>query len=294
MKALEDELEQRLITSLSSDNQVRVRTSSVGYTSIVQAIKDNQAEQSSQLSELFLECFQQLKAEVAKNTELATRMIEMQEEMKQLQIQALNQLAVLQKRVQAIITQTYELHEYPIPRLFVVLPKDSSRWDQLNPFANKFRLYFLCECGEHTKSINSNIPHHIHLAKHEGYDIAQPTEFFQQYGSYVLTILRMFKFGISVAGVVIPAVPLLIRDDAVKNATSSLKMLTGNIQAGMDQVIGHLERVKHEGKDSDEMTGQDESNEALEGADLRKLETFLRGKDENKALGNLFRTVTSE
>ncbi|KAI8359010.1 hypothetical protein B0O80DRAFT_443113, partial [Mortierella sp. GBAus27b] len=36
------------------------------------------------------------------------------------------------------------------------------------------------------------------------------------------------------------------------------------------------------------------NNEALEGADLRKLETFLKNKDGNKVLGNLYRTVTSE
>ncbi|KAI8358933.1 hypothetical protein B0O80DRAFT_442584, partial [Mortierella sp. GBAus27b] len=37
-----------------------------------------------------------------------------------------------------------------------------------------------------------------------------------------------------------------------------------------------------------------ENNEALEGADLRRLETFLKNKDGNKVLGNLYRTVTSE
>jgi hypothetical protein len=46
------------------------------------------------------------------------------EEIKQLQIQALGQLAELRVRVKAVLTQTYELHEYPIPRLFVALPQD--------------------------------------------------------------------------------------------------------------------------------------------------------------------------
>ncbi|KAG0041966.1 hypothetical protein BGZ89_007134, partial [Linnemannia elongata] len=108
------------------------------------------------------------------------------EEIKQLQIQALGQLSVLQSRIQAVLTQSYELHEYPIPRLFVVLPQDRSGWDTMNPFSNKFRLYFLCECGEHTKSTSSktDISHDIHFAKHEGYEIARPSEFFQQYGPY--------------------------------------------------------------------------------------------------------------
>ncbi|CAO3572642.1 unnamed protein product [Mortierella alpina] len=94
---------------------------------------------------------------------LQEQVLQNQAEVKQMQQQALAQLVVLQSRVKAVLTQTYELREYPIPRLFVVLPQDPSRWDSVNVFANKFRLYFLCECGEHTKSINSTskIPHHI-------------------------------------------------------------------------------------------------------------------------------------
>ncbi|KAI8358972.1 hypothetical protein B0O80DRAFT_259366 [Mortierella sp. GBAus27b] len=124
-----------------------------------------------------------------------------QDEMKQLQIQALNQHALLQNRVQALMNQTYELHEYPIPRLFVVLPQDTSSWGPMDFVSNKFRLYFLCECGDHTRRTASKIPHHIHLAKHEGYEITRPKEFFQQYGHNVLTVLKMLKFGVSVAGV---------------------------------------------------------------------------------------------
>ncbi|KAI8358176.1 hypothetical protein B0O80DRAFT_485256, partial [Mortierella sp. GBAus27b] len=63
-----------------------------------------------------------------------------------------NRLAILQKRIESLITQTYELHEYPIPRLFIVLPKYSNRRrDHLSPrktLIKQFRLYFLCECGE--------------------------------------------------------------------------------------------------------------------------------------------------
>ena len=55
--------------------------------------------------------------------ELQIQALNHQEELKQLQIQAIGQLAVLQTRVQAVLTQTYELHEYPIPRLFIVLPE---------------------------------------------------------------------------------------------------------------------------------------------------------------------------
>ncbi|KAG0231636.1 hypothetical protein B0O80DRAFT_495563 [Mortierella sp. GBAus27b] len=239
---------------------------------------------------------------VSNNMELTGRVIKLQEafdakqeEMKQLQIQALGQLSLLQNQVQALMTQTYELHEYPIPRLFVILPQDTSSWDPVNLFSNKFRLYFLCECGEHTKSTNSKIPHHIHIAKHEGYEISRPTEFMQQYGPYVLTILRMLKLGISVAGVAVPAVPYLVRADALDQAAVGLKSLSGNLQAGMDQAIRCLEKATADNDDGIvSISEQMENNEALEGADLRKLETFLKNRDGNKVLGNLYRTVTIE
>ncbi|KAI8348954.1 hypothetical protein B0O80DRAFT_172878 [Mortierella sp. GBAus27b] len=218
-----------------------------------------------------------------------------QDEMKELQTQALNQLALLQSRVQILMTQTYELHEYPIPRLFVVLPQDTTSWSSKNIMSNTFRLYFLCECGDHTRRTTSKIPHHIHLAKHEGYEITRPKEFFQQYGHYVLTILKMLKFGVAVAGIAVPALTLLVRAEALDKASSSLKMLIGNLQTGMDQAIRGIEKsTADNGEPDGGVSGQMENNEALEGADLRKLEIFLKNKDKNKVLGNLYRTTTPE
>ncbi|KAK3817457.1 MAG: hypothetical protein J3Q66DRAFT_440227 [Benniella sp.] len=293
---LESNVEQLIVASPPSDSQSKTLTSSTP-DALVQAIKGGNL---GGLGEQLILCLQDLKNEVAKNNELASKnheltahVIKLQEEMKQLQIQALDRLALLQNNVRALLTQTYELHEYPIPRLFIVLPDNRSSWNPMDFFSNKFRLYFLCECGEHTKATNSKIPHHIHLAKHGGYDIASPKEF-RQYGSYVLTILRMLKFGISIAGVVVPAVSLLVRDDMLHQATSSLKMLIGNISSGMDQVIHSIENISTNEDVVDGHSGLVENSERLEGADLRQLKTFLKNKDSNRVLGNLYRTVTSE
>ncbi|KAF9356321.1 hypothetical protein BGX26_005426 [Mortierella sp. AD094] len=296
-KAQELEIEQRLMSSMTPEMQAQLQASSNVYNTFVQAVKDGQVQQADRLSKEFNGCFQKLETEMVKNIELSSQMIHLktvlnakQDEMKQLQVQALGQLAVLQTRV-----QNYELHEYPIPRLFVVLPQDSSRWDILDPWRNKFRLYFMCECGEHTKSTNSKIPHHIHLAKHEGYDIVRPTEFFQQYGPYVLTILKMLKFSISVTGIAIPAISHLISADVIDQASSGLQQLRDHIGPGMDQVMEYIEKTSvDEGEAVEGVTEQMENKEALEGADLRKLETFLKDKDETKVLGNLYRTVTVE
>ncbi|KAF9286685.1 hypothetical protein BGZ74_001253, partial [Mortierella antarctica] len=116
------------------------------------------------------------------------------EEMHRLVQQANDRLVIVQRKVEAILVQNYELHEYPIPRLFVILPDmESSQWmDRTGSVAaslkrwiprltDKFRLYFLCECGEHAKadshdagagggggSGGGGISNNTHLANHEG------------------------------------------------------------------------------------------------------------------------------
>ncbi|KAG0322240.1 hypothetical protein BGZ97_007979, partial [Linnemannia gamsii] len=324
-KAQAFEVEQRFISSLAPNIQERIRASSNAHNLSVEALNDGRVEESKRLKKDFNGHFQELKAKNTDPTALTVELLltmmakqdehnAMQEEMKQLlidahkalnakqdkikelQIQALGQLAVLQTRIKAVLTQTYELHECPIPWLFVVLPQNPSRWDRVNPFSNKFRLYFLCDCGEHTKSINSTAKiHHIHIAKHDGYEIARPSEFFKQYGPYVLTILKMLKFGISVAGVAIPAISRLVRADVVDQASTYLQELKENIEPGMNQVITLMDDIsKDEGAAIEGLDEDMENKLALEGADLRKLDTFLKDKDANKVLGDMFRTVTDE
>ncbi|KAF9276272.1 hypothetical protein BGZ68_010137 [Mortierella alpina] len=330
-RARESEVEQRFISLLAPEAQETVRASPDVYQAFGKAInhvhcENSRGELSAELNGPFLQKMEALLA--AKNTELHEAMnakheelqaiianneavmIAKQEEIKQLQEQALEnqaRLELLQKKTRTVgytpvscpgrLDSDYELHEYPIPRLFVVLPQDPSVWNAMNPFANKFRLYFLCECGEHTKSINSKtgIPHHIHLAKHEGYEIARPSEFFEQYGAYVLTILKMLKYTITVAGIVMPAFSQLISPDILGQTITSLKLLQDTIVPGTEKVIDMMDGISVDHTEGIEgVTGRVENKEALEGADLRKLETFLKDKDGNKVLGNLYRTVTDE
>ncbi|KAG0218557.1 hypothetical protein B0O80DRAFT_258724 [Mortierella sp. GBAus27b] len=224
-----------------------------------------------------------------KNMELTNNMAMLQEafkvnqeETKQLRSQA---LVLLQNRVRALMAQTYELHDSSVPRLFVALPHDT--WNPTNLFSNKFRLYFLCECDEHTKSADPRTPHHIHFAKHEGYEISRPTELFGQYGHHILTTVKMLKFEVSVAGVSIPPVS---RQD-----TKCLGMSSRDLQDRMDQVIGYLEKVIADKNSLASVALRKiEDKEKLKSEDLRKLPTFLEIKDTNKAWGNLYKTATLE
>ncbi|KAK3837377.1 MAG: hypothetical protein J3R72DRAFT_476957 [Linnemannia gamsii] len=288
----------KLASTMSNESGDRIQQKSLS-AKMDQVLKSQ--ERMEQLQKQVLEHQEEAKrlqkVSDAKQEEIKQLSLAHYEEIKRLQIQALGQLAVLQSRIQAVLTQTYELHEYPIPRLFIILPQFPSGWDIMQPFTDKYRLYFLCECGEHTKAAGSNnkIPHEIHLARHEGYEIVRPTDFFQQYGPYVLLILKMLKFSVSVASVAVPAVAHLLNADALDHAAKGLQHLKDCIEPGMDQVISKIEKDSlDEGEPVENFADRMENKEALEGADLRKLETFLKDKDENKVLGNLYRTVTDE
>ncbi|KAF9348884.1 hypothetical protein BGX34_002174, partial [Mortierella sp. NVP85] len=153
------------------------------YNSFVQSIKSGQEIQAADIKQSMNMQFERLQLEMTKSKELQEQMIQMQKEMDekqdhmlQMQKQALDRLAIIQSSVQAVLTQTYELHEYPIPRLFIVLPKTEGLSRKLKGiFSDQFRLYFLCECGTHTMSSDMKTAHQIHLAKHEGYDLDKPS-----------------------------------------------------------------------------------------------------------------------
>ncbi|KAF9951839.1 hypothetical protein BGZ72_006725, partial [Mortierella alpina] len=120
-RARELEVEHRFISLLPSEAQETVRAVPDIYQAFSEAINDGDGEMSK--AELRQDRrFQRLEATMAKNTELLRvtqeearrlqeKIIENQNEMKQMQQQALSPLSVLQSRVQAVLTQTYELHE---------------------------------------------------------------------------------------------------------------------------------------------------------------------------------------
>ncbi|KAF9105476.1 hypothetical protein BGX29_012147 [Mortierella sp. GBA35] len=293
--------------------------------------------------------YEGIHSEVAKNRELQTQMMEMQQAadkmtrrilelqevavdtnkrilelqeaavdtdkwMIEMQKKALDQLAIIQSKATAILLQTYELHEYPIPRLFIILPKeDTTRREKITTlFVKRFRLYFLCECGEHTKPTDgteSRMSHEIHLARHEGYDLDRPNEFFRKYGSYILALLQMLKYGVAAAGMVVTPLNIFKVGEGMDEAEKTLKYLESNIGPMVDDAIKYLEGLSsiQEGTTRLPEVGSTNSSEtplpepvvmkkleALEGADLRNLKSFLKCRDEAKVLGNLYRTVTAE
>ncbi|KAF9963952.1 hypothetical protein BGZ65_004117 [Modicella reniformis] len=137
----------------------------------------------------------------------------------------------------------------------------------------------------------------IHLVKHEGYDLKRPTEFFERYGSYILALIYMVKFGITAAGLIVPPLASLRILEGLDTTREHVKYLKNNIGPLVDITIKALEDFKSNGVTITELvTDYTDFDKlaALEGADLRQLESFLKLKDEKQVLGSLYRIVTLE
>ncbi|KAF9985258.1 hypothetical protein BGZ75_003206 [Mortierella antarctica] len=225
--------------------------------------------------------------------------------MLRLQQETLDRLAIVQIKAEAILTQNFELLEYTIPRLFVILPDTtSSRWDPSNLLGARFRLHFICECGDHTRTATSRIPHHLHLAKHDGYEIQEPKEFFTKYVGFLTIMLEILKFGVNITGFVVPALSTLSLSQSGDASSGSKDGIGKNLVEGVDRSISFLEQFRVNNSDTlAQVGGTDavstrgggaELLEGLEGVDLRQLATYLKVGDSANLLGNLYRMTTKE
>ncbi|KAG0214303.1 hypothetical protein BGX28_002411 [Mortierella sp. GBA30] len=285
-------------SALTAEVQSSLQSYKELQSNYLQAILCGQVNQASSIKVAMEQHFGDLKVEMDKNSALQETIFQMQQQMHDMQKQTLDRLAIVQGQIQAVLTQTYELHEYPIPRLFIILPKPCRRRDTFSKtFVTQFRLYFLCECGKHTMTESSKTPHEIHLAKHEGYDLDRPSEFFEKYGSYVLTMMEMIKFGFTAAGIIVPALGNLKIIEGLDLVEKGLGMVNKTFGSLVDETISHIKgqqnRTGTEFGTSDENAPLNKQ-EVLEGADLRQLESYLKVRDECRVLGNLYRIATSE
>ncbi len=192
---------------------------------------------------------------------------------------ALEDLAILKAKADAILRQTFELAEFPVPRLFIILPEYTPRYNPAHWFHLNYRLYFLCECE------NNDEPH---LAFHEGYKIKQPREFLRIYGPYLCKMLIVVKCLLSVGSLIVPqlspiasGIPTSIipkNSYSWNNLSIRLECLAEILtEAGKSFNISTDKRVQH-----------------VEGAALRGIESFLKKTDEHRKFGNLFRTATND
>jgi hypothetical protein len=201
----------------------------------------------------------------------------------------------IQDRIIAMLTQNYELHEYPYPRLFIVLPKELRGSNKFHtPAVGQFRLYFLCECGTHTTPEGCTTLHQVHLAKHQGYDITKPVEFFEKYGRYVLMQMYMVKYGVSTSGLFVPPLACLKIVEGLNKSKENLDYINKNIETLVDDSIEVLLDLTR-GCRGDAVTDKDSMRlskmEIMEEGERRPLKWYLK-RDVDRGFGNLYRMVT--
>ena len=181
----------------------------------------------------------------------------------------------LKNKADAILRQTFELAEFTVPRLFIIVPDETTKLNPVNLFRHPYRLFFLCEYEEQR-----------HLAFHEGYEVNQPREFIRKYGPYLKHMLTVVKYVVSVSSVLVPPISYVSPQINVPNILRD-KTYWDGFRGKLDQMDDVLDKV-----------GNDEKSDlppdtSLEGVDLREIEHFLKKKDVNRTLGNLFRLTTS-
>ncbi|KAG0239369.1 hypothetical protein BGX31_002828 [Mortierella sp. GBA43] len=238
----------------------------------------------------------------------------------EVQHQILSKVDLMLVKTERLLTQTFELHEYTLPRLFIVLPDVA--YQGLNPahilsrYAQiKFRLFFLCECGTHTRPLGPHRLNHIHIARHEGYEISQPKEFFRKYGPHVLRLLEALRIGIKLAsGIVLPALSTLSAMDLPEHLVNDLNHKVMScityLTAFQNSIDDHMPRLENGMDEQPQLVLMDNGEDCnvketdmeiwsedifqIEGADLRRLGSFLKRKDQDRVFGNLFRTVDQQ
>ncbi|KAG0339226.1 hypothetical protein BG000_002595 [Podila horticola] len=86
--------------------------------------------------------------------------------------------------------------DYATSSLLIALPLDLNAWDDSDPLTHRLRIYYLCD-NWIQRGARNDIPQHVHLCNHPGYDIKRQQEFIQTYGDYILRVLLLVRHGFS-------------------------------------------------------------------------------------------------
>ncbi|KAG0031945.1 hypothetical protein BGZ82_006738 [Podila clonocystis] len=178
--------------------------------------------------------------------------------------------------------------EFAAPRLFIVLPEDLDRWNNLDPHTHKFRLFFLCDFNYHKALSDSgryifdrNQVRHLHIASHPGYAIKQPINFFRQFGLYSLTMLQMVKFGLLERDFFVPDLSTFrILSCCTIRPLHSLKQ--DSIAHLIDMSTSYIKGLQPRFR---------VSKTWLDGADTQNIQSYLKIPPDDNGMGGLHRST---
>ncbi|KAF9110086.1 hypothetical protein BGX27_006786 [Mortierella sp. AM989] len=122
---------------------------------------------------------------------------------------------IIKRISQTILNQKYGAESCPHPPLFIILPENPTRWSFDNILHNKMRLHFLCSCCEHQihESESTNDPlsskRNVHVDLSKGFELRmdqfQDQMLLIKFGHYILNLLRMLEYGVSLDDVFVPS-----------------------------------------------------------------------------------------
>ncbi|KAG0033745.1 hypothetical protein BGZ82_005991 [Podila clonocystis] len=132
--------------------------------------------------------------------------------------------------------------DFATSAFFITLPSDLDSWNDSDPLTHQFRFYFLCEHWNQNGS-REDLPQHVHLSNHAGYSLKRPSEFFQDYGDYVLRLLRMIKHGYTIEECDIPPLDTFKILWSHDHDTSSNYLTKDTIGSLIDKAISYIEKL---------------------------------------------------
>lgn len=195
------------------------------------------------------------------------------------------------RNVKAGIQALFALPDHSIPRMFIVVPEPTAKYNPSNMMYRSYRLFFLCECGNllaaAASTVDGGISRTMHFAHHEGYEIRTPKAFIRKYGKHMMKVLEAIQLLATIAST-IPSIFNASR--LLSDIQKALKATDDNCLPRIKDIADHLENVL---KSTDDTVNANDC-QVLDGPDLRAVESYLVRKDENRALGNLHRILTPD
>ncbi|KAF9119264.1 hypothetical protein BGW39_000431 [Mortierella sp. 14UC] len=238
----------------------------------------------------------------------------------------------IQRSIKSDMASLYSQYIHAPRPLFITLPEIPTRkfeiiqrWNQRQRLnrtslsSNPFKLYFLCDGFNNTESSGDKRKHNLHLTGHKGYNIDRPNEFFKKYGAAILTVFQMIKHRVPSPGFDGPDIQRLKSPNRPAGVEDSLdpsdddpplgRLKLSDRPEGVDDDIDHVfddldARVDFSTAYIESLLGpQDllpssdtetlaEHHIPLNPVDLQELHSFLKTSDEERTLGNLYRTTT--
>ncbi|KAF9979903.1 hypothetical protein BGZ65_005837 [Modicella reniformis] len=136
----------------------------------------------------------------------------------------------------------------------------------------------------------SNVPHEVHMMNHPGYDLVNPNEFFDKYGTYLLTMMYMVKYGTDANGRKVPLLLGLHYANDIEGGQEHLDFVKKDIRRLVNDTILYLEEAVGVINEDLDVSAY----RKLGNLDLEQLQSYLQIKHGESVTGDLRQTTTQD